>query len=130
LVPVNQPMPEITELPDHGVPWQPQMTVNMKCIGGTDAGVEVIFKTATDGGIKAVTGLIEAVRDRFNSSQHDGTVVPILRLEKSSHPRAQYGRTWIPVLTIVDWMPLSGPAPAPAPTSPSPTEQPRRRRLA
>ena len=33
------------------------------------------------------------------------------------------------MLTIVDWMSLSGPAPAPEPASPPPAEQPRRRRV-
>ena len=132
LVSVSQPMPASTELPDTGFPWQPQMTVNMKCVDGTDAGIEVVFKTATDGGIKAVVGLIEAVRDRLNSGAHDGKVAPICVLEKDSYPHTQYGRIWCPVFNIVDWMPLSGPAPAPTPASPPPppTEQPRRRRVA
>jgi hypothetical protein len=139
LVPVNQPKPEVMELPDMGFEWRDQMTVNMKCVSGTDAGVEVVFKTATDGGIKAVVGLIDVVRDRFNAGEHGGKVVPIVRLEKDSYPHGQYGRIWFPVLTIVDWMSLNGPAPAPAPASPPPkppaaAEQaasaPRRRRVA
>ena len=47
----------------------------MKCLDGTDAGTEVIYKPTTDGGIQAVAGLIEAVRDRLNGGQHDGKVV-------------------------------------------------------
>jgi hypothetical protein len=74
--------------------------------------------------------LIDAVRDRLNSGQHDGKVAPVVQLEKDSYQHGQYGRVWTPVLTIVDWMPLDGPAPAPAPTSPPPPEQPRRRRVA
>jgi hypothetical protein len=140
LVPVNQPKPEITELPDLGFPWQEQLTVNMKCVSGTDAGVEVVFKTATDGGIKAVVGLIDEVRDRLNGAQHGGNVVPRVRLEKGSYPHLQYGRQWTPVLAIDGWMPLSGPPPGPEPAPAStggPTaggssaaEQPRRRRVA
>ena len=75
LVPVSQPMPDVTELPDKGFAWQEQWAVNMKCIGGADAGTEVIYKTTTVGGIQAVAGLIEAVRDRLNGGQHDGKVV-------------------------------------------------------
>jgi hypothetical protein len=130
LVPVNKPKPEVTELPDKGFPWQEQMAVNMKCVSGTDAGLEVVFKTATDGGIKAVVGLIDMVRDRFDGGEHGGKVVPIVRLEKDSYPHQQYGRIWFPVLTLKDWMPLDGPAPAPEPASPPPAEQPRRRRVA
>jgi hypothetical protein len=135
LVSVSQSMPDIMELPDKGFPWVSQWCVNLKCLDGADAGIEVTYKPTTDGGIKSVAGLIETVRDRLNSEQHDGKVSPIVRLRKDSYPHPQYGRVWTPLFEIVDWMPLSGPAPAPAPAptptpaSPPPTEQPRRRRV-
>ena len=44
LVPVSQPMPDVTELPDKGFEWHEQWAVNMKCITGADAGIEVIYK--------------------------------------------------------------------------------------
>ena len=75
LVPVSQPMPDLTELPDKGFAWQEQWAVNLKCLDGTDAGAEVVYKPTTVGGIQAVAGLIEAVRDRLNGGQHDGKVV-------------------------------------------------------
>ena len=93
--------------------------VNLKCVDGADAGTEVTYKPTTVGGIQAVAELIETVRDRLNGGQHDGKVSPIVVLEKDSYDRGQYGKMWIPVLTVVDWMPLSGPAPAPAPASPT-----------
>ena len=139
LVPVEQPMPDITQLPDTGFKWQQQWAVNLKCIDGADAGTEATYKTSTDGGVKAVAGLIDAVRDRLNSGQHDGKVVPIVHLDKDAYQNPQFGKIWYPLLTIVDWMPLCGPAPAPAspkPASPaaanqnSTNTQPRRRRVA
>ena len=54
LVPISQPLPDVTELPDKGFPWQQEMAVNLKCISGTDAGTEVMFKTNTVGGIQAI----------------------------------------------------------------------------
>ena len=86
LLPVSKPMPEVAELPDNGFEWQQQWAVNMKCLSGADAGIEVAFKTTTVGGIQAVAGLIEAVRDRLNGGQHDGKVSPIVHLEKDSYP--------------------------------------------
>jgi len=38
LVPISQPMPMVTELPDKGFDWQEQWAVDLKCISGTDAG--------------------------------------------------------------------------------------------
>ena len=128
LVPISQPMPDVAALPVHDdFPWQEELTVNMKCINVTDAGVEVVHKASTDGGLKAIKELIEAIRNRLNGGQHDGKVVPIVVLERDSYQHAKYG----PVLRIVDWMPFDGPAPEPAPApEPPPTEQPRRRRVA
>jgi hypothetical protein len=130
LVSVAQAKPNVTELPDKGFEWQEQWAVNLKCVDGADADTEVAYKPTTVGGIQAVAGLIEAVRDRLNGGSHDGKVAPIVHLEKGSYTHSQYGRVWTPVLTIVDWMPLEGPAPAPAPTpTPANTDQPRRRRV-
>jgi hypothetical protein len=133
MVPATQDMPDITTLPDKGFPWVPQWGVNLKCLDGADAGVEVTFKSATDGGIKAIAGLLITVRDRLNGGQHNGKVAPIVLLHKDSYPHPKHGRVWIPILELVDWMPLSGPAPAPAPTPASPPTEPapqsRRRRV-
>jgi hypothetical protein len=140
LVSVSLPKPEVTELPDTEFPWLEEWAVNLKCLDGADAGTEVVLKTATVGGVQAVAGLIEKVRHRLNAGEHGGEVSPIVNLEKDSYPHQQFGRVWTPVLTIVGWMPLSGPAPAPEPPTPrgsppaaeqaSTSAQPRRRRVA
>jgi hypothetical protein len=137
LVPVSHPKPEIADLPDLGFKWQEQMAVNMKCLDGADAGTDVVFKSATDGGVKAIAGSLAAVRDRLNGGEHDGKVSPIALLEKDWYPHPERGRTWFPLITIVEWMALSGPAPAPGPAPPPPAsppppanDQPRRRRVA
>jgi hypothetical protein len=132
MVPVTQRMPDPTTLPDHGFKWQEQWSVGLKCTNGADAGVEAVFKTSTVGGIQAITGLIEVVRNRINSDQHDDKVVPIVRLEKDSYQHSQYGRVYTPVLKVVDWMPFDGPVPtpgSPTPTPVPPVEQTRRRRV-
>src|SRR5262249_18408717 len=131
LVSVSQPKPVITELPDTGFEWQEEWAVNMKCLDGADADVEVVFKANTDGGIKAIAAMLDLIRDRLNSGQHDGKVVPIVLLDKDSYQHSEHGRVWLPVLKIVDWMSLDGPAPTPAPVEPPPpVDQPRRRRVA
>ena len=129
LVPITQPKPLIADMPDTTFPWQEEWSVNMKCLDGADAGVEVIFKATTDGAIKAIVLLVDELRNRLNGNQHDGKIVPIVLLEKDGYQHPKHGPTAIPVLTIVDWMSLDGPAPAPAP-EPPPVEQPRRRRVA
>jgi hypothetical protein len=129
LVPIAQPKPLIADMPDTTFPWQEEWSVNMKCLDGADAGVEVIFKATTDGAIKAIELLVDELRNRLNGNQHNGKIAPIVLLEKDGYQHPKHGPTPIPVLTIVDWMPLDGPAPTPAP-EPPPVEQPRRRRVA
>ena len=136
LLPISLPMPNLAELPDTGFPYQEQWSVNAKCTSGTDAGVEVAYKTTTVGGIQAIKGLIEAVRDQLNGGRHNGNVVPIVTLGKYSYMHGQYGRIWGPELTITRWVPMTGPESAPPPPPPpssppdaSAAEQPRRRRV-
>ena len=131
LVPITQPKPLIADMPDTTFPWQEEWSVNMKCLDGADAGVEVIFKATTDGAIKAIVQLVDELRNRLNGNQHNNKVAPIVLLEKDGYQHPKHGPTAIPVLTIVDWMSLDGPAPAPAPVEPTPpVDQPRRRRVA
>jgi hypothetical protein len=134
LLSISQPMIDPATLPDVGFEWTEQWAVNLKCLEGSDAGVEVTFKTTTHGGIEAVRDiLLPEIRDRINGGQHNGKVAPIARFKKVSYQN-DFGKQWKPVFDIVDWMPLDGPAPAPAPVappppaSPPPAEQPRRRR--
>ena len=113
-------MPDLAELPDKGFPWQEQWAVNLKCLDGTDAGIEVIYKPTTVGGIQAVAGLIEAVRDRLNGGQHDGKVVADRAAREETATRTlstgRYGRQRSRSSTGCRW---SGPAPAPAPAPPA-----------
>jgi hypothetical protein len=142
LVSVSKPMPDVTTLPDYGFKWIDEMAVNMKCVSGADEGLEVVFKIATDGGVKAINGILIELLDRVLRSEHGGKVVPIVRLDKDSYTHFKHGRIPFPVTPVVDWMSLEGPAPKPKPASPSPSSpsssssssasepQPRRRRVA
>ena len=56
--------------------------MNLKCLDGADAGLEVVYKPTTVGGIQAIVGLIEEVRDRLNGKMHGGKVSPIVHLDK------------------------------------------------
>jgi hypothetical protein len=64
MVSISQPKPDVTTLPDLGFPWQEQRAVDMRCLSGADAGVEVTLKVNTVGGVQAIDGMIEAVLNR------------------------------------------------------------------
>jgi hypothetical protein len=130
MVPVHQPMPDITKL-SAGYDWQKQWSVQMRCISdGADAGVEVVLKATTDGGLQAVVGLSATVRDRINGGEHV-IVTPVLLLKKDSYIHGDHGKTGIPVLTVARWVSIHGTASAsPPPQAPPPAEPARRRRVA
>jgi hypothetical protein len=140
LAPVNLPMPDPSELPDKGAPWVEEWGVNLRCLDGADAGLEVTYKATTVGGVQAIAGLIDEVRNRLNGKTHGGAVSPIVHLNKYDYTNS-YGKIWNPLLDVVAWMSMDGPAPAPTPPPSSPssppsaaaaaaaTEQPRRRRV-
>jgi hypothetical protein len=144
LVSVCQPKPDPTKLPAMGHSWQEEWGVNLRCINGVDEGVEVTFRGSTNGIIQAIAKLVEEVRERLNACRHDGKIVPIVNLKQESYPHKEHGRIAFPVLEIVDWMSLDGPAPKPPAPKPAPApkrsptaggssateEQPRRRRVA
>jgi hypothetical protein len=129
MVSVSKPMPV---RPDHD--WQQQWTVQLKCCSGADAGVQVEYKATNQGCLDAIGGLFETIRERLIAGQHGGNACPVLVLEHSHYMHPQYGRTGIPVMRIVDWVPVEGPQPAPSPTPPpannNSNQPPRRRRVA
>src|SRR5262249_4415196 len=134
LASIAKPMIDVTTLPNVNAPWQEEWTVNMKCLDGADAGVEVIFKANTDGGVKAVVTLLELVRNQIDRGQdeHKGKIAPIAKLERDSYPHPKWGKHTFPVRPVVAGGRRAGPARAPAERAPpqSPPEQPRRRRVA
>ena len=94
----------------------------------------MIYKPTTVGGIQAVAGLIEAVRDRLNGGKHDGKVVPIVHLDKDSYQHSQYGRVWTPTaddrrLDVAGRSGAGATAPTPRRQPAAAAEQPRRRRV-
>jgi hypothetical protein len=138
LVPASQPKPLVTELPNHGFPWQEQLAIDMKFLDGVDAGSEGTYKPTTVGGRDVLLEVIDQARNRIQDGQHDGKTAPVVRLGRGWYQHAKYGRVWEPTLEITDWMSPEGPAPAsappPPPRPPAPAaaaaEQPRRRRVA
>jgi hypothetical protein len=137
---VSQSKPDLATLPNVGFKWHEQWSVTLKCLDGADAGTEVVFKMATVGGVKAIAGMLDLVRDRLNDGRHGDDVAPIVILEKDSYPHPQHGRVWEPILTLTGWMSPYGPAPTPqvppqptppqTPQAPTAEQPPRRRRVA
>jgi len=129
MVAVGIAKPVKDSLEDHGVfadakgkdvqtKWDEQMSIRLKCVAGEDKGTEVDFRTSTVGGISCIKVLAKAVGARISAGKTD--VVAVIELTRDSYNHAEYGKTFIPEMTIESWMEMDGVAEAPAETGDGP----------
>ena len=137
--PAGERMVSMTEdLPDPGpVPpqaddkgWQMQVAIQLKCLTGQDAGLEVRYSATSVGGRRAVQALGLAIAEHIDTSPTDP--VAVVTLQTNSYKHSSYGKVYVPVFEIVKFMGLEGPSEAPAaipPVAEAPEDPPRRRRV-
>jgi hypothetical protein len=124
------------DLPDVGAPWKQQVGFQMACTNGEDAGVQVLYKTNSVGGTKAVAELLDAILTKVKNAPGDAAIVPLVELGSSSYKHKKYGKIYTPVLAIQSWATMDaepGALVEPEPESepePEPQKPARRRRRA
>jgi hypothetical protein len=132
-----QPLPNKDTLPNYGHPWTEEIIVDMKCMNGEDEGEQVIYKPSSTGGLRAMKELIAEMMTQIDKDP--AHPVPVLELLTDSYPHKQYGKTYIPILKIVDWVSMDGvgalapaveQAGAPEPETAAEAPKPTRRRTA
>jgi hypothetical protein len=98
--------------PTHATGASPkqQMSVEMKCMNGEDAGLQVLYKISSLGGTAALFDLKEAVRRRVDERGPEYPYLfPVLELGFTSYPNKRYGgTTYNPVLKRVGWADING----------------------
>jgi hypothetical protein len=106
MMPFNKPKPEKDNLPHTGEQWNEQLSIAGKFISGEDAGVEIIYKTTSVGGLQAIRTLSGQIAGRLN----EGIIycVPICKLQSSSYTHKQYGKIFKPELVILRWYSIDG----------------------
>jgi hypothetical protein len=89
-----------------GFPFTEQRIFELRCLDGDDAGTEVLYKTSSVGGMRAVdTMLAKLVEQLGTDPSHP---VAIVQLESDSYNHSQYGQTFVPLIEIVGWADMSG----------------------
>lgn len=104
-----------TDLDDVGAPWKPLLGCQMVCIKGGDKGTEVVYKTTSKGGIKAINKLMKQLVARVRDPEHGGKFVPVVKLDADSYKHKTYGRIYTPELDISTWTDMDTPDTAPEP---------------
>jgi len=117
MVPVGVARPVKEKLEDYGTytdgknkevqtKWDEQMSIRLKCVAGEDKGTEVDFRTSTVGGISCIKVVAKAVGARISAGKTD--VVAVVELVNDSYNHAEFGKTFIPEMTIESWLEMDG----------------------
>lgn len=87
--------------------WKEQISVDVKFLTGPHKGKQVHYKTTSVGGISAMRAVIDQIIMQLD--EDEANIVPIITLDGDHYQHKKYGRTYTPVVRIVDWMGLDGP---------------------
>jgi hypothetical protein len=93
--------------PVGNTPFKEQFGCELKCISGDDAGVEVQFKTPSDGGIRAMIKLRDEVQ-RHLANGGAAFPCPVLELTEESYNHSKWGKIYKPIMDIVGWCDMNG----------------------
>lgn len=123
MVPSNQPAPAKGELPDLGHAWGQQVSMQLQCLNGEDAGTVVLYKGTAIGLRNAVKELINKLIAQAKGDPEN--IVPVVELEADSYNHKTYGQIFYPVLDIVRWVSVeTGEPSAPKVTDETQVEDP------
>lgn len=81
--------------------WEKQMGFQLACLTGEDAGVQVVFKSSSKGGIKSIRDMIKTVVEQINIDPT--AVVPLVILKSDNYKHKTYGKIFTPVFDIQKW---------------------------
>ena len=117
------------ELDDKRQPRDPWQQTNELTLRGVETGDEFVFATSGKGGIGAIGELCKTYGKLYR--QKPG-LAPLIELGRDSYQHKVYGKTYFPVLKLVDWVrepdteePSAAPPPAAA-SAPAPSPEPEK----
>lgn len=119
MVNISRPLPDVASLRVKGSPdgqptgqngWQFQMSVDMVCISGEDAGTVIQYKQSSVGAMKAFRSLTDGIGAQLEADKDE--IVPIIEMKSDSYKHKKYGRIYNPIFEIVEWRSMDDNSPA------------------
>jgi hypothetical protein len=124
LLPMTQQKPIRTSLPDYGESkWQDQISITFRCLSGEDEGTQVVYKPSSIGGAGEMKDFIDAIMKQIDVDP--AHPVPVVVFGSDSYQHKTWGKTYTPVLEIVEWVSMEDATPADEPeqaSEPAPEE--------
>jgi hypothetical protein len=129
MVPVSQPKPSnlpaplgpdgnpvVRDAKGHAVGWNDQISIQLKCLNGEDAGTEVIYKGTSLGLKQAMHEYTVALFERVQNG--DPALVGVTELKYSHYKHKTYGTIYKPEFKFEQWLTLEGTPGESAPAEP------------
>lgn len=91
-------------------PIDPWSFTNELPVADPTTGEQMVISMSSKGGIGAMGNLCKAYGKEYRER---GGLVPVISLDRDSYKHKEYGKTYVPVLSIVDWIDNDG-VPKPA----------------
>jgi hypothetical protein len=112
--------------PIDGTQYAEQRSFEAKCYDGADAGTEVLHKTASIGGMRAIDDLLVTIQKRLAMPGGVAYPFPVIVLGHDHYEHTKWGRIYTPVFEVVAWANGNGELePETAGTLPNPFEDRR-----
>jgi len=110
---IGQGKPPASSLPQHVDPrtqapcqWKDAMAVDLKVLDGAMSGQQVQYKVTSVGGLRVLSALLDAVMAKLDTGSE--YICPIVALSSDSYNHQSYGRTYVPVMSVVGWANMNG----------------------
>jgi len=80
-----------------------QGAFQMQCVSGDTEGLQAIFKSSTNGGVKAINKLAHEIAK--HAAKNSGEIFPLVRLSSGNYTHRKFGRkVYFPVFEITDFV--------------------------
>lgn len=112
IAPVSDALGDTGPVPGGGRAWEFQLGMHLKGMKGELADMELVFRSSSVGGKRAIAGLAQQVAQKLADGEQN--MVPVVTLSSESYKHKKYGKIYTPVIDIVRWttMPKASPAKA------------------
>ncbi len=107
LVPLGAPLPPKHTMKDTGWDWRDLRVVEMKVLTGPHKGTELVYSTTSDGGLRMLKAVLDQVILQIDEDPEN--IVPVVALDNDHYMHKQWGKTYTPVMEIVEFIGMNGP---------------------
>ena len=94
--------------PIDDTPYSEQRSLEAKCITGADAGIEVLYKTASVGGMRGIDDLLIEIQAQLSSPGGVDHPCPVIVCGADSYTHKKWGQIYTPILEVTGWADMEG----------------------